>query len=282
MIRAAVLGSPISHSLSPVIHNRAYKELGIDGRFEAIEVKSGELAKFFTRAKNDGYWRGFSLTMPLKEEVIGLADSVDPAARQIGSANYALFASDSSQKFSVSSTDTYGFSWVIKKAKAIGKKISIDSKVSVIGAGATARTAIYALDGLVAEIEVISRSAHRESALQNCVKKTSLSIKPWSELANAFSCGLIINTTPQETTDELVAAMKFAPARAGVLIDAIYAPAPRATLAQWRTFHLPVIDGVDLLIAQALPQISGMTGKDFDLNQMYDTLRREVDLHLAK
>jgi len=240
------------------------------------------LAKFFTRAKNDGYWRGFSLTMPLKEEVIGLADLVDPVARQIGSANYALFASDSKQKFSVSSTDTYGFSWVIKKAKAIGKKISIDSKVSVIGAGATARTAIYALDGLVAEIEVISRSAHRESALQNCVKKTSLSIRPWAELATAFSCDLIINTTPQDTTDELVAAMKSAPARTGVLIDAIYAPAPRATLAQWGTFQLPVIDGVDLLIAQALPQISGMTGKKFDLNQMYDTLRREVDLHLAK
>ena len=282
MIRAAVIGSPISHSLSPVIHNRAYKELGIEGRFEAIEVKSGELANFFTRAKNDGIWRGFSLTMPLKEEVIGLADSVDPAARQIGSANYALFASDSLQKVSVSSTDTYGFTWVFKKTEALGKKISTESKVSVIGAGATARAAIYALDGLVSEIEVISRSAHRESALHQCVTKSSLAIKPWAELSSAFSRDLIINTTPKETTEELVTAMKSSPVRTGVLIDAIYAPAPRATLAQWRTFNLPIIDGVDLLIAQALPQIKGMTGKDFDFNQMYEILRREVDLHLAK
>ena len=282
MIRAAVLGSPISHSLSPVIHNRAYRELGVEGQFEAIEVKSGELADFFTRAKRAGIWCGFSLTMPLKEEVIALADSVDQAARQIGSANCALFATDSSQKISVRSTDTYGFTWVIRKSEELGKKITTESKVCVIGAGATARAAIYALDGLVAEIEVISRSAHRESALQLCVKKSLLSIKPWAELSSAFSRDLIINTTPKETTDELVEAIKSAHNRSGVFIDAIYAPAPRATLAQWRSFNLPVIDGVDLLIAQALPQIKEMTGKDFDVNQMYDILRREVDLHLAK
>ena len=280
MIRAAVLGSPISHSLSPVIHNRAYAELGITGKFEAIEVKSGELATFLASAKSDASWRGFSLTMPLKEEIISLADQVDPIAQRIGSANFALYSGDDSHHLSVRSTDTYGFEWVYEKCKALGKEFTSDTKVCVIGAGATARAALYALDGRVAHVDVISRSAHRSPALERCLTKTSLTIRTWNELAIAFAHDVIINTTPYVTTHELIAAMKNVGSPHGAFIDAIYAPAPRETLSAWRKFGLPVIDGLDLLIAQALPQIHEMTERSFDHKEMFAILRKEVEGHV--
>lgn len=280
MMRAAVLGSPISHSFSPLIHNRAYAELGITGKFEAIEVKSGDLATFLAKAKSEANWRGFSLTMPLKEEIISLADQVDPIAQRIGSANFALYSSDTSHHLSVRSTDTYGFEWVYEKCKTLSKELTNDTKVCVIGAGATARAALYALDGRVAYVDVISRSAHRSPALERCLTKTSLTIRTWNQLATAFSGDVIINTTPYETTQELIAAMKTVNAPHGAFIDAIYAPAPRETLSVWRKLGLPVIDGLDLLIAQALPQIHEMTGRSFDHKEMFKVLRTEIERHI--
>ena len=280
MIRAAVLGSPISHSLSPVIHNRAYGELGITGKFEAIEVRSGNLAAFLATAKRAATWRGFSLTMPLKEEIISLADQVDPIAQRIRSANFAHFSDDTSQRLSVRSTDTYGFEWVYEKCKTLGKELTKKSTVCIIGAGATARAALYALDGKVEHVDVISRSAHRSPALERCLTKSSLTIKSWNELASAFSHDVIINTTPHETTRELIAAMKTVTAPHGALIDAIYAPAPRETLSVWRNFGLPTIDGLDLLIAQALPQIHEMTQRSFNHTEMFAVLRKEVEEHI--
>jgi len=90
MIRAAVLGSPISHSLSPTLHNHAYEILGIPGKYEAIEISEVEFPQFFAEAtaldaKVD--WRGFSLTMPLKEIVTDALTQVDPLAKRIASAN---------------------------------------------------------------------------------------------------------------------------------------------------------------------------------------------------
>ena len=92
MIKAAVLGSPISHSLSPLLHATAYKELGIEASYDAIEVKAGGLADFLE--SKDASWTGFSLTMPLKEEVIDFTSNVDALAARIKSAN-TLFRKDS-------------------------------------------------------------------------------------------------------------------------------------------------------------------------------------------
>lgn len=79
------MGSPISHSLSPLLHNTAYAQLGLSASYEAIEVKANSLAKFMD--ERDVTWTGFSLTMPLKEEVIEYAKHVDHLAQRIHSAN---------------------------------------------------------------------------------------------------------------------------------------------------------------------------------------------------
>ena len=91
MIKAAVLGSPIAHSLSPLLHTIAYAELGLDSEYTRIEIKSGELEKFLNQC--DGSWTGFSLTMPLKEEVLQFSNNVSELSQRIRSAN-TLFKSD--------------------------------------------------------------------------------------------------------------------------------------------------------------------------------------------
>ena len=89
--RAAVLGSPIAHSLSPALHNAAYLALGIEGKYDAVEVGSGQLSKFMNQVRQtEANWIGFSLTMPLKEEALIVADQIDPLANQIKSANTLL------------------------------------------------------------------------------------------------------------------------------------------------------------------------------------------------
>ena len=109
--RAAVLGSPISHSLSPALHNAAYLALNIEGKYDAVEVKSGELSGFMNEVrKTDANWIGFSLTMPLKEEVLKVADKVDPLAKQINSANTLIPTLDG---WFATSTDVAGFIWAL-------------------------------------------------------------------------------------------------------------------------------------------------------------------------
>ena len=113
MIRAAVLGSPISHSLSPTLHNHAYEILGIPGKYEAIEISEVEFPQFFAEATAldaSVDWRGFSLTMPLKEIVTNSLIGVDPLAKRISSANTILIDRNSQEvNVKILSTDVLGF-----------------------------------------------------------------------------------------------------------------------------------------------------------------------------
>ncbi len=102
MIDAAVLGSPIGHSLSPLLHNVAYKHLGVQGQYEAIEVKSGQLSEFLSTTQKDV----FSLTMPLKEELVDLGFPTSELTKRIRSANTLIKVGDT---WKVNSTDVVGF-----------------------------------------------------------------------------------------------------------------------------------------------------------------------------
>ena len=153
MIRAAVLGSPISHSLSPKIHRKAYELLGVDSEYTAIEVDEKSFPDFFQKldSNDDGSrWSGFSLTMPLKEVVLQYCGASDPIAKRIDSGN-TLFRSDNSWK--VTSTDYLAFQNLLKVSK--------NSKVAIIGGGGTARAAIGALNNQVAAVDVLLRSESR-------------------------------------------------------------------------------------------------------------------------
>lgn len=259
--RAAVLGSPISHSLSPALHNAAYLSLGIEGKYDAVEVKSGELPAFMQKVREaDVNWIGFSLTMPLKEETLLVADKVDPLAKQINSANTLLPTLDG---WLATSTDVAGFIWALAQHEVRDFK-----RVQIIGAGATARAAAAAIDAPGRQIEVLSRNPDREAALRNSVQDAELTFRSWQEVT--LDADLVINTSPKGAADNL-------PAGDGVLFESLYDPWPTKLAATWRG---KVIDGMDLLIHQAIDQLHLMTGYVIDRKLMYQVLRTAGEAEL--
>ncbi|MFM8922397.1 MAG: shikimate dehydrogenase, partial [Candidatus Nanopelagicaceae bacterium] len=186
--RAAVLGSPIAHSLSPAIHNAAYLALGMEGKYDSVEVKAGELAPFMEQVRNTAAnWIGFSLTMPLKEEIFQVADRIDPLAMQIRSGNTLLPTTDG---WLATTTDVAGFMWALSS-----NQVDNFETITIIGAGATARAAALAVDAPGRVITIINRNPDREELLHQIVTQGELKFSGWSEVN--LGTDLVINTTPK-------------------------------------------------------------------------------------
>ena len=257
MKRAAILGSPISHSLSPDLHRRAYEILGIDAKFDAVEVPSGALTEFLRKVNqtNSTEWLGFSLTMPLKEEVLALADDVDMLAKRISSANTLIpFAA---RKWRAYSTDVAGFIWALTSNEATNF-----NTVTIIGAGGTARAAAAAVDAPGRKIKVINRSKYREAQMQGSINDSELEFIQWD--GAKLDSDLVINTTPKSIADNF-------PSGRGILFEALYNPWPTELAKKWPG---QVIDGLDLLVHQAIDQIALMTGKSLNRTDFAKELRR--------
>lgn len=261
MIKAAVLGSPISHSLSPLLHTVAYQELGLESEYTAIEISSGTLESFL--ATCDENWTGFSLTMPLKEEVLGCVTRVSPLSARIRSANTLVQIQG---QWSATSTDVSGFTHALA---AHGRDAS--GEVLIIGAGATARAAAAACDGVADRITVMNRSISRVEAISNCVEISDLEFVNWQDFGALEYADLIISTTPEGVTDSLV--QSFPTDSSAVFFDVLYKPWPTLALRQWSASGAAVIDGLDLLIHQAIDQVSIFSGEKFDRPAMAELMR---------
>ena len=247
-IKAAVLGSPIAHSLSPVLHNTAFKLLGLDGSYQAIEVTSGGLADFLSnQGSNFDY---LSLTMPLKEEVLAIAESssitVDPHSLQIQSTNTLI---RDGVKWRASSTDGSGFI----KALANAGYDHFDS-VLILGAGGTARAVAGALDEIAANVAVMGRSVRRNAGIAACFKKVDPEFIIWNDSIDLRSYDLVVNTTPSGAAD-LVA--ENIPSKVeGLLFDVLYKPWPTLIARRWADAGGEVIGGLELLLYQGIDQIN--------------------------
>jgi shikimate dehydrogenase len=243
MIKAAVLGSPISHSLSPVIHYRAYEILGWKWRYEKHEVQSGNLAGFLQA--NPGQFRGISLTMPLKEEALDLLDTVSELAKQVNGANTIVFDDFGSHGHN---TDVQGF----RDAFSF-HRVEIPETVAILGGGATARAAIAAVDGIAKSINVFSRSADRSRGLVNSALTAIVNVHSWSEVEQSFAEELIISTTPKGATDDLIPREM-----SGAFFESLYSPWPTPLLERWQNSGRATLDGLDLLVWQAIGQLELM------------------------
>ena len=259
--RAAVLGSPIAHSLSPALHNAAYLALGIEGKYDAVEVKGDELKGFIDQVrKTDANWIGFSLTMPLKEEILKVADKIDPLAAQISSANTLVPTIDG---WYATSTDVSGFIWALAQ-----HEITDFNSVQIIGAGGTARAAAAAVDAPGRKITVINRNPEREAAMREAISLAEVNFVDWSNVQ--LDADLVINTTPKGAADQLASGN-------GVLFESLYNPWPTVLSSKCDG---KVIDGLDLLIHQAIDQIHLMTGFVIDRKLMYQLLRAAGEAEL--
>lgn len=248
MIRGAVLGSPISHSLSPVLHRTAYEKLGILGQYQGIEVTADQLEVFVTGL--DQSWTGLSLTMPLKEEILKIADDVDELALRINSANTLV---RSPNGWRALTTDVNGFAEAL-----LAHGVTDFNKVIILGSGATARAAAASCDAAHREIRIVHRTPDREIAMRNAVRFATLNFAQWgSDLTQA---DLLINATPAGVADSYSETLS-GPVL-GVYFESLYYPWPTKMLAKWRALNGFGIDGLDLLIHQGIDQVELMTGKN--------------------
>ena len=244
MIRGAVLGSPISHSLSPVLHRAAFESIGVAGSYEAIDVPSGTLNEFFFN--NQSEFDYFSLTMPLKEEAHLLQVTCDELSLRIGSIN-TLYKKEG--RWFGTSTDGSGF-----LAALAAQGFSDFSNSLILGAGGTARAVAGALDGNAKTVSVMGRTSTRRDALERCVERSDFTYLPWHNDRNINSYDLIINTKPAGAADLLAENL---PAQvSGLLFDVIYKPWPTVLASAWEDRSGKVINGKELLLWQGLDQLA--------------------------
>jgi len=255
--RAAVLGSPIGHSLSPALHRAAYAALGLDWTYEAIDVDEGGLADFLDRL--DGTWAGLSLTMPLKEAVIPLLDDVDPLAEAVGAVNTVLPAGAG---WVGANTDVHGIAAAIDAVRS-GQE---NGTATILGAGATARSAVAALQRLgVRDLVVCARRLEVAESVAAFARARGFTaaatgLAPDAGLA---SRDVVVSTLPGEAGQEWALVAAQAP---GILLDVAYHPWPTPLARVWPTGR--VASGRDMLLWQAVEQVRLMTGLEPPVDRM--------------
>ena len=262
--KAAVLGSPIKHSLSPLIHNHAYKALGFDGDYAAMEVKQDELRSFLSPERlSDPDWCGFSLTMPLKEEICSKDYTdlieVDTRAERIRSAN-TIFRDGRNWK--ATSTDVTGIEFLLNDKKF--------HKVAILGAGGTARAALDSRQLENTEIVICRRSASRDSLIIQAFPEHRIKFLAWDEIDQIDGVDLLINTVP----DDGISSIYFDPQAAPILLDAIYSPWLPTLSRRQLEGGGQLLSGIDLLCAQAIFQIEAMTRNSFDRQSLFGELKK--------
>ncbi|MBL1085383.1 shikimate dehydrogenase [Streptomyces actinomycinicus] len=251
--RAAVLGKPIAHSLSPVLHRAAYEALGLGGwSYDSFEVDETALPGFLDRLGPE--WAGLSLTMPLKRAVIPLLDEVSDIAASVDAVNTVVFTEDGRRLGD--NTDIPG---MVAALREHGIE-QVDS-AAILGAGATASSALAALARIcTGEVVTYVRSEARAAEMREWGERLDVEVRTadWADAAEALRAPLVIATTPAGTTDALAAAV---PERPATLFDVLYEPWPTELAARWSMFGGAVVSGLDLLVHQAVLQCEQMTGR---------------------
>lgn len=265
-----VLGDPVDHSLSPVLHRAGYAAHGLDWSYDAHRVPAGGLADFLRGT--DERWRGLSLTMPLKREAVGLADELSELARRSGAVNTLVVEHQrgGGRRLEAHNTDIPGAEAAIRERTDLTLR-----HATILGGGATATSLGLALAGMgVARIDLLVRSPERaaetvavlgalETAPEVRVHRIDEAVEPGD---------VVVSTVPAAAQGaELVTRLAGAP----VLFEAVYDPWPTPLVAASGGV---VVSGLDLLVHQACLQFELFTGLDAPL----DAMRRAGERALAE
>ncbi|WP_375475274.1 shikimate dehydrogenase [uncultured Jatrophihabitans sp.] len=257
---AAVLGRPVAHSLSPLLHRSAYAELGLDWTYTAIDCGVAELPAVLAERAD---WAGFSCTMPLKRALLDVADEVRPVAAAVGAANTLLPAGGSaSGGWAADNTDVAGI------VAALAEHAVAPRSVTILGAGGTAQAALAALTVLgVDACSVLVRDPARADGVRAVAERlgVGLAFRPLAAEAPEFGADLVISTLPAGVADPL-AARRWTPGQ--TVFDVVYSPWPTALAAAADAGGARVVSGALLLLHQAAAQVSLMTGQEAPVSAM--------------
>lgn len=266
--QAAVLGSPIAHSLSPALHTAAYAALGLDWAYTAIECDEAALPGLLASLGPD--WAGLSLTMPLKRAVLPLLDRTEPLAAEVGGANTVVFEGGQRHGYN---TDVPGMVTALAEAG-----VTAPSGATILGAGATACAALAALAEIgLASAAVLVRDPARAAGLLAAAGRLGMTVDLRRYEGWAGDGDLLVSTVPAGAADlhaERVRSGRLTPA---AVLDVVYAPWPTPLALAAARAGTVVVSGFDLLLHQAARQVELMTGiKPAPLDRMRAAGRAEL------
>jgi len=259
-IKAAVIGHPVKHSLSPMIHNHWLKKHGIDGSYEAIDIAPEKLQATLSQLIDQGY-AGFNVTIPHKIAVMDICDEIGAVAQAIGAVNTIRI--DGGKVYGTN-TDAFGFIENLRDQQPGWN--AAHGPALVLGAGGAAKAIVYALrEAGVKDIVVTNRTREKAEELGETVVD-------WQERNNAVqNAGLIVNTTSLGMNGQDPLEIDLSGSRA-IVYDIVYRPLMTPLLRQAEDLGLPVVTGLGMLLHQARPAFKGwfkiLPGVDNELQDM--------------
>lgn len=277
MTWAAVIGSPIEHSLSPVIHRAAWAQLGIDGwEYHRLEQDTDSLPGFIAGLGAD--CAGLSVTMPCKQAVMPLLDVIDPLASAVGAVNTVVPSSGVLAGFN---TDVTGIASAVRRACSMAG-CSVPSSALVLGARATASSALAALGELgITSSTVAARCFGGPGSVVAAASRLGVTIEQvlWSDAEAvdraASSADLVISTLPASAADPLAERLRVREGQ--ILLDVVYSPRDTALRRAFESAGGVVAEGTDMLVFQAGAQVQLMTGRSPDTGVMREALEEELE-----
>jgi shikimate dehydrogenase len=271
-MKAAVLGKPIAHSLSPALQRAAYRELGFDDwTYDLVECDEQGLAAYLDSRGQE--WAGLSLTMPLKAAVLPLLDHVDHRAAATGGANTVVFRPEGRYGYN---TDVQGIVDALTEAGAPSP-----GTVAIIGAGATACSALAAAGELGAPgADILLRDPARGGAVLAAAQKLGLTVRlrPLDDQrqGDAVAPDLLISTVPAGAADLFSERSLFSRTPPMAVMDVVYDPWPTPLARAAEAAGAIVASGFAMLLHQAAAQVELMTGKPAPLEAMRAAGRAEL------
>jgi shikimate dehydrogenase len=255
---AAVIGRPVRHSLSPLIHNAWLAAAGLDGVYVALSPREDRLPALVEGLRG-GALRGLNVTLPFKEAALALADTASQAARRAGAANLLLFGEDGS----VAADNTDGVGLVGAFASQAPAVRLSGGPVVVLGAGGAARAAAAALMAAGApQVRLINRTRDKAAAIRAALGER-VAVFDWTQTSTAFDgAAAVINATSLglEGKPALAISLDDLPAGAAVM-DMVYRPLRTPLLIAAAASGRPTVDGLEMLIQQAIPSFTAFFGQ---------------------
>lgn len=258
LVNAFVTGWPVKHSRSPLIHGHWLKQFGIDGSYRAHAVSEGDFPAFIQSLKDGSSgFRGGNVTIPHKELAFRLADRPDELAEELGASN-TLWMEDG--LLHATNTDGHGFTANLDDRHPGWDR---SGRAVIFGAGGASRAVIQAIrDRGISEIHVVNRTLARAVELADRFGP-KVHAHPVEALAEVMSgAGLFINTTSLGMEGGEVPEIDFSPLASGAVVtDIIYVPLKTPLLAQAEAQGFPIVDGLGMLLHQAVPGFEKWFGR---------------------
>ena len=248
-VKTGVIGHPISHSKSPLIHSYWIDKYGLSGSYEAIDFDTDNFKQGVADLIEKGF-SGFNITIPHKIAAMNVCDELSEEAKQIGAVNTIYL--NKHNKICGTNTDAFGFIHNIRQNKPEEWDFNY-GKALILGAGGAAQAIVYGLlKAGVPEVILVNRTREKAEAIASNFDR--LVVSDWSERhALAAECTLIVNTTSLGMEGQAELDLDLSGVRDALVTDIVYAPLMTPLLVQAQALNLPIVTGIGMLLHQARP-----------------------------